>query len=349
MNAFSKFGTAALVASVLAPATLADGRNPGSVLVYPIHRSALVGTPGGPFFTVVSVTNSNVSPVSGATNVQFDYVNTVANPLDSQLPLDCFLVDRVEMLTPADTLSVLTNCHNAAGGQEGYLVVTAQNPSFFKTAWSFNHLLGSELVVTSLGGVYSINAIPFSALAAQGLATDDVANGGDGDGQLDFDGNEYEGIPDTLYIDSFIALAGSSLTLINMTGGTQFTALVKFDIFNDNEFPLSATKTFRCWFEEPLEDVSLVFQEGFLSNNTPNDPIELDTDCDNDDNLETGWAIINGIVANSSVESIPNPALLGAITAGPASGIDGGRLLWESAAKQFNGDFLKFGSNDPEF
>lgn len=345
MNAFAKLGTAALVASVLAPAALADGRNPGSVLIYPIHRSGLFNGSEVPsnFFTVVSVTNSNVSPVSGATNVQFDYVNTIENPLDSQLPLDCFVVDRVENLTPADTLSVLTSCHNAAGGQEGYLVVTAQNPSLFKTAWSFNYLMGSELVVTSLGGVYSINAIPFEAKAAQGDPTDT-----DGDGQLDFDDVEYEGVPETLYIDSFIALGKSSLTLLNLTGGTQFTALVKFDIFNDNEFPLSATKTFRCWFEEKLEDVSLVFQESFLANNTPNDPIELDTNCNNDDNLETGWAIINGIVANSNVESIPNPALLGAITAGPANGIDGGRLLWESAAKQFNGDFLKFGTNDPE-
>jgi len=38
-----------------------------------------------------------------------------------------------------------------------------------------------------------------------------------------------------------------------------------------------------------------------------------------------------------------------AIGAGPDLLFDGGRLLWESAGKRFNGDFLKFGSNDPEY
>ncbi len=342
MKSLARVSAALLTAATLSPAVLADGRQPGSVLVYPIHRSNL--DTGAQFFTVVSVTNSNTDPVGGSTNVMYEYVNTIPNPDDSQLPLGCFVVDRVEVLTPADTLSVLTNCHNAAGGLEGYLVVTAQSPSLFKSAWSFNHLLGSELVVTSLGAVYSINAIPFASPVGEKLATDL-----DLDGQLDFDGNEYEGIPDRLYIDSFVAVASSSLTLINMTGGVNHIAAVKFDIFNDNEFPLSATKIFRCWFEERLQDVSLVFSEGFLANNTPNDPQELDINCDNLDDLETGWAIIQGMTASSSVETIPDPALLGSITAGPANAIDGGRLLWESADKQFNGDFLKFGTDDPEF
>ncbi len=329
---------------LLATVGHADVLTPGSALVYPIHRSGK-GSFLQPFFTVISVTNTNVNPVAGSTNVQFDYVNTVRNPIDSKLPLDCFVVDRVEVLTPADTLSVLTRCHNAADDLEGYVVVTAQNPSLFKSAWSFNHLVGSEFVINSQGGIYSLNAIPFSAIADQGMPTD-----ADMDGQLDFDGVEYEEVPDKLYLDVFLAVEKSSLTLLNLTGGTQFTALVKFDIFNDNEFPLSATVAFRCWMEEKLSDISLVFDDHFLHNNTPNDPVELDIDCDNEDELETGWAIIDGIVANSSVESIPDPALLGAVTAGPALLIfSGGRTLWGSEETQDNGDFLKFGTNDPEF
>jgi hypothetical protein len=325
---------------------MADGREPGSLLVYPIHRS---GAPFGSqaWFTVASVTNSNLDlslgmggRKGGDTTVQFEYVNIVPNPTNSFMPLNCFVVDRTEFLTPADTLSVLTSCHNAAGNQEGYLVVYATNPDRFKTAWSFNYLLGSEMVITELGGLYSLNAIPFNALGAAKMATDLNFNN-----QRDFDGMEYEGVADELYIDNFLAISGSSLTLINLTGGVNYTATVRFDVWNDNEFPLSAIINFKCWFEEPLETVSLVFQEAFLRGNTPNDPTELDINCDGIGDFETGWARVTGIVATSSASSIMDPALLGAVTAGPESRFfDGGHELWESSAKQLNGSFLGFGN-----
>jgi hypothetical protein len=348
MRLFTSLSAAALIATAMAPATMADGRNPGSALVYPIHRS------GNNFFSVMCVSNTNTTPagfgqVGGTINAVYNYVNTIPNPLDPQLPLDCYIVDRVETLSPADTLCVLSRCHNAATA-EGYLVIYAGDPltDDGKTAVEWDYLVGSELVLTALGGVYSINAIPFNSEVAGDKTPTDL----DGDEQLDFDGAEYEGIADTLIIDSFVAIAGSSLTLINLSGGTQFTAVAKFDIWNDNEKPLSATKLFRCWFEEPLQNVSSVFSEFYLANNVPNDPDEMDLNCDGVGDLETGWAFINGLTASSPVESIQNPAFLGAITAGPAAGsggaIDGGRLLWESADKQLNGDFLKFGTDDPE-
>lgn len=349
MKVFAKLSVVALAAAAFAPLSFADGRTPGSVLIYPIHRSGDSPSDGDSsiYFTVVSVTNTNLVPVFGgipSTNVQYEYVNTVYNPDFPLKPLHCFVVDRVEALTPADTLSVLTSCHNAADGQEGYLVITAQDPSLFKTAWSFNHLVGSEMVVTSLGGVYGLNAIPFASPQPEAAATDL-----DGDGELDFDGAEYEGVPDVLYIDAFKAIEGSSLSLINLTGGTQFQANVRFDIWNDNEFPLSAVVGFKCWFEEELTTVSTVFDGDYLYQNTPHDDSELDIfGCDGVGDVETGWAMITGINASSSVESIPDPALLGAITAGGEEFFDGGRLLWESVDKQFNGDFLKFGTDDPE-
>ncbi|HKD99416.1 MAG TPA: hypothetical protein VKE69_00280, partial [Planctomycetota bacterium] len=161
---------------------------------------------------------------------------------------------------------------------------------------------------------------------------------------------EYEGVPDVLFIDSFIAVANSSLTLLNLTGSVNHTVFVKFDVWNDNEYPMSATKQFRCWFEETLADVAPLFQDSFLRNNTPNDPSELDINCDNLNDFETGWARIDGIVASCGAESIPDPALLGALSAGPAGpSIEGGRLLWESKEKQYNGDFPKFFCDDPEY
>ena len=349
MNVIAKFSAVALAAAALAPTSFANGRHPGSALVYPVQYSGFDANTSGQFFwTIACVTNSNLTPAfgvnnGGSTNVQYDYVNTVFDPQKPLKPQHCFVNDRVEFLSPADTFCVLTNCHNASQ-ESGYLVVHAQDPSKFKTAWSHDYLMGSEMVVTGIGGMYAINAIAFSSPLPDGAETDL-----DGDHQLDFDGAEYQGIADTLYIDSFLAVSNSSLTLINLTGGVDFTATVKFDIWNDNEFPLSATVAFKCWFNQPLEVVSQVFSEDYLRNNTPNDPSELDISCNGVGEFETGWAKIKGLVASSTSESIPDPALLGAITSGPEFVFDGGRLLWESENKQLNGDFLKFGTDDPEF
>ena len=338
----ASFFASALLTVALAPAAIADGLNPGSALVYPFHRSQ-TGDNGSMYFTVISITNTNVNPISGSTGVHYEYVNVVpdqgpnANP---HKPLHCNVVNRIETLTPADTTSVLTSCHNASIGEEGYLVVSALDPNQFDSPWSFNHLIGSEVVVTG-SIVYTLNAIPFKAIAEEGEATD-----ADQDGQLDFDDVEYEGIANTLYLDSFVADSLSSLILINMTGGFKHTANVAFDVWNDNEFPLSATLAFNCWTEGLLTDISLVFDQQFLANNTPNAEGELDSDCDGYGDYETGWARIRGLNASSSVESIADPALLGA-TADGLLGM-GGRRLWESEDKQLNGDFYKTGTDDPE-
>jgi hypothetical protein len=353
IRTLTKFLVPGLAALTLAPAVFADGRTPGSVLVYPIHRSSFgpIGTPGAavPHFTIISVTNTDLLPMTpnnglgGSTNIHWEYVNVT--PGSTHTTNSCQVVDTVEFLTPADTRSVLTNCHNATSGQEGYLVISAQDPNAFSTAWSHNYLIGSELVLGGTGGMYSLNAIPFDAIAGEGAATDS-----DMDGQLDFDNVEYEPIADNLYLDVFYAVSGSSITLINMTGGFNHTANVNFDVWNDNEQALSATLAFNCWIEEPLDQISVVFNGAFLATNTLHDATELDVfGCDMVGDVETGWARVRGANASSSVESIPNPALLGAITAGPAGpNIDGGHLLWESKTTQTNGDFFKTGTDDPE-
>ena len=354
MKSLAKMTAVALMAALFASTSNADGRTPGSVLVYPVQRSLggafPVQTP--PQFTILNVTNTNLTPavgvsIGGSTNIMFEYVNVMYDPLpfaNRLKPAMCWIVDIVEFLTPADTYSVLTQCHNNGTGQEGYVVVTAQDPALFKSAWSFNYLIGSELVITPAGGVYQIDALPFDSLQAEGAATDV-----DGDSQLDFDGIEYEGIADELYIDSVLAVTSNSLALINLTGGTEFYATIKFDAWNNDEYPMSCTKQFKCWFEVPLFALDTIFTPGYLFNNTPSALDELDINCDGIADLDTFWARIRGIVASSSVESIPDPAILGALTSGRVAGFEGGKSLWESPAKQFNGDFLKFGTDDPEF
>lgn len=341
--------SAAALAATCAPAAFADGVKHGSVLIYPVQRSGdderkADGKNGDDFVTIVNVTNCNLTPQTptsfgGSTNVHYQYVNTVYNEKNPFQPLACTIFNRTEFLTPADTLSVLTTCHNAfsGDGQQGYLVVSAQDPGKFQVEWSFNHLLGSELVINGSGGMYRMNAIPFDAKPLEGLATDL-----NGNKELDFDDNEYEGIPEVLYLDSFLAVSDSRLALLNLTGGADALAVVQILAWNDNEFPLSATVIFKCWFDQRLKNVNPLFDDDFLADNTPEDESELDVTCDNDDDYETGWAIIDGIVANSPfVAPKANPALLGAITAGPECLVDGGDRLWESAAKQTNGIFLE--------
>lgn len=334
---------ATLCMATLVSDVMAGGREPGSLLIYPIHRSGTTAAviPGQAFFSVLSVTNTNLTPstilsLGGSTNVHFNYVNVARNPFNQFRPYGCSIFDRVEALTPADTMSVLTGCHNATfGDQEGYVVVYAENPTLFQTPWSHNHLLGNELVVASSGITYSVEAIALKSPVAAGQPTDLNSNQ-----SRDFDGAEYEQLADRLYISSFIAIQDSALTLINFTGTDQDVNRVLFSVWNDYEFPLSATLDFNCWFEARLSSISTLFSESFLQS-TPNDPDDLDLSCDGYDDIETGWAIIQslGVRNPGGVLISPDGALAGAITTGVGSAINGGRLLGESVAKQANGSF----------
>ena len=315
----------------------ADGRHPGSVLVFPIHRS-------GPIFvTVVSVTNVNDLPMTptalgGATRVHYEYVNTVYDPAQPTVPAACSVFDRFELLTPADTLSTLTSCHDAVvGGQQGFLVVSAHDPAQFDVPWDFDWLVGSEYVVNAAGGMYSVEAVPLRGLPGAGLPTDL-----DADGQLDFDGLEYEGLPDVLFVDSFMAMACSRLTLVNLTGGCAARNLLRFEIFNDAGYPLSTTLVMGRWFDLPLYDLSPLFHADFLANATPDDPTELDLHCRNKGNVEMGWVAIDslGVFLPGGALLADDGALLGVITSGITLWSDGGHLLGESDALQFNGVML---------
>jgi hypothetical protein len=330
----SSLFAAALVGSMLVSNAMADGRKAGSVLLFPVHRS-------GNAFTVLSVTNINLVPQTrvsfgGSTNVHYQYVNVTPNRVNPFRPLNCLIYDRVEFLTPADTLSVLTACHNATFGlQEGYVVVNAEDPTLFRTPWSHNYLIGSELVISGSGVIYSTEAIPLSSPVNEHLPTDLNSNR-----RLDFDGLEYEKLSDILYIDSFIALSGSQLSLTNLTGDQQDINTIYLSVWNDNEFPMSATIEFNCWFDQPLVNVSPLFDDDFLRR-SPQDPRELDLNCDGRGDLETGWASIESLGVRNPGGAVisADGAVIGSITVGSNRAIDGGRLLWESRELQNNGSF----------
>jgi hypothetical protein len=327
-----RFAALALAVCALSAPSAADGRNPGSVLFYVVHRS------GPAWFTIVSVTNTNTlkaSPNSfgGTTDVHYQYVNATkgTHPLR---PADCNITNRVERLTPADTLSVLTTCHNAfhPGGQEGYLVISAVDP-IQGEPWCFDYLVGSEFVVNASGTTYTIEAIPFEH------ANKGPNGGGEGgaNGILYFDGVDYEAAPEHLIIPSFLALDGSHLALINLTGSLQDLNKVKITLYNDNEFLLSDTFEFNCWFDQRMTTVSQIFSAKFLKS-TPNDPAELDITCSGSGRVETGWAFLDSIgVKTPGGEFIDSDGvILGSMTVIDTQ-LDGGNLLWESCERQTNG------------
>jgi len=325
-----------LVASTLVHDAHAGGREPGSLLLFPVHRS------GGGLFTVVSVTNTSTTPATigslgGTTNAHFYYTNVTPNPLDPFRPLACSVFDRVEPLTPADTFSVLTECHDLGVGltQQGYLVVVAEDPSEINRPWSHDHLLGSALVLSATGFAYTLEAIALRSPAPPGAATDI-----DNDQQRDCDGIEYDLLPDRLYLDSFLGVANAQLVLVNLTGDVMDLNTVLFSVWNDYEVPLSASIVFRCWFEAPLTRISPLFDPLFLAG-VPNDIDELDSDCDGVGDLETGWVVIQstGVRTPAGVLVAADGALMGALTSGTSSIGDPRRHLGESKTKQANGAF----------
>jgi hypothetical protein len=338
MKALTFLATAAVATGALATDALADGRNPGSVLVYPIHRSGGDAVAGF-WFTILCVTNINTAPQTpisfgGSTNVHFNYVNVTPNPADPFKPLNCVIFDRIEFLTPADTLCVLTSCHNAFGGlgQEGYVFVSAENPNLPPgNAWDHDYLIGSELVLAASGVSYMLDAIPFNALVPAPATPPGIP--------IRLDGATYEGVPNIHYAD-FVAAANSRLTMISLAQGSLCNQLY-FAVYNDNERPLSATLRFACWFDQPLTAVNPLFANSFLAR-LPNDPDELDINCDGLGDLETGWFAVDStglFYANGQRFAGPGAndgAVLGAITAGPTSA-NGGRLLAESERKQTDG------------
>mgnify|MGYP003572076724 CR=1 FL=1 len=340
----------ALAGAMLTPDLSAGGREPGSLLMYPVQMSGMYA------FTIVNVTNTNLLPANpislgGSTNVKFEYVNVQRNEDDRFCPNGCIIFDKVEVLTPADTLSVLTGCHNADGflpsyndgdslpdhfGAEGYLVITAQNPAGINEAWSHNYLIGSELVLTATGISYSINAIPFHSPIAEGSPTDVSPQ----NYLRDFNGAEYEMVADRMYIDSFLGVSESYLACVNLTGHPSDTNTLHFSIWNDNERPMSITRPFKCWFNQRLSRISNLFSYAYLAF-TDNDPRELDVTCDRNGDLETGWAIIDsiGVRATGGTPVAPDGAFIGCVSAGYESVLSGGRLLWESVERQPNGSF----------
>lgn len=279
---------AGFAGSVLA----SDGRNAGSLLLYPEfdNRDGVV--------TVLTLTNVDVDETSDDIDVEFIYIGKYnLNGAD----IGCLEFNRTETLTPADTITLITNFHNPQQ-EQGYVYAFAKDTTTGLPT-THNYLTGNVMTVEGLTAFeYSVNPVSYIGVPAAG--TTDL----DGDGFLDMNGCEYGANPAEILIPRFLGQGGafdSELILIGLSGGTAFDTTIDFLIFNDNEEIFSSEHTFRCWERTHLLDISGIFHNSFLRDWTNNDPLELI----GAPSIETGWIHIEGAQANSANTSIADPSV----------------------------------------
>jgi hypothetical protein len=282
-------GLTALAGVAFASSAMADGRNPGSLLLYPEfdNRDGTV--------TVLTVTNTAVDV--GDVEVEFVYIGVEGQ---DGYQIDCEEFNRTEVFTDNDTLTLITNFHNPQQ-EQGFVYVFARdgvdNPIVH------NWLIGNVMTVAGLEAFeYSVNPVAY-----EGFAGD--ANG---NGLRDLDGQEYEESADEILVPRFLGQGGmfnSELILIGLTGGARFETTVDFLIYNDNEEVFSSEYTFECWERVELLQISGIFDNNFLQNFTNHDPQELLGAPD----IETGWFRMTGALASSPTTSLANPAVYGVL------------------------------------
>ncbi len=264
----------------------AGGQKPGSLLVYPKYTNS------DATITVLTVTNTSRTE---SVRAHFLYINGET----------CQENNALELLTPNDTVSLITGSHSPDTGA-GYVYVYARGKSN-PAPITFNHLAGSSLILDGMtGSSYGMQPIVFDGMTKPGTSTDL-----DTDGVRDLDGLEYSQAPDETVIPRFFGQNGmgginSELVLVNLTGGRAFTTSINFLIYNDNEEAFSGEHSFYCWDSIPLTAISGATDHTFLQTFTNQDPGEVI----GLPQLEAGWIRFDGGTASSVASSISDPAVL---------------------------------------
>jgi hypothetical protein len=281
----------AAASTMLGAVSQAGVPGPGSLLVFPRWDN----TPGA--VTLLTVTNTNQDQINGAVDVEFDYIDG----------LTCQEFNRTRTLTPADEITVATFIDNP-NALQGYVYVFAKNHVTGK-AIKFDWLIGTSVIITShVGSAFEVAPFVFKAASSlvEGGITDLNNNG-----LRDFNGLEYELLPDVLEFPSFFGINPAftdEIILLDLTGGGQFTTVVDFLVFNDNEEVFSAQYSFHCWVDINLGLISPLFTDAFLktTNHSTNEVAGLPNAP------ELGWFQVNGNTAMSSVTQFSDPAILAA-------------------------------------
>lgn len=297
INQFLLTGLAALG---MASTAMADGRNPGSLLLFPEFDNRTLNV------TLLTVTNTNsdftptgLNGFNGSVRVEFIYIGKYS-PGGNELT--CLEFNREHLLTPNDTITLLTSSHNP-GQEQGFVYAFAKNPVTGQ-AIVFNHLIGNVITLNGLFSLdYSMNPVSFLGIGSGAGTPTDV----DGDGRRDLDGVEYENVTDEIYIPRFLGQGGSfasELILVGLAGGRAFDTIVNFLIYNDNEEVFSAQHLFRCWDRVSLGTINGAFNQSFLVNTNQNQQEIIGANT-----RESGWFRVFGATAFSTAEQIVDPAI----------------------------------------
>ncbi len=285
-------GLTAIAALGMVSEAMADGRNPGSLLLFPEFDNSMGCV------TVVTVTNTDAA--GGDVDVEFVYIGRYG-PDPHNYDIDCEEFNRTETLTANDTLTLLTDAHNPQH-EQGYLYVFARDG--VNSPIAHNYLIGSTLTVDGLDSFeYSINPVSYAG----------IDPGANNNGLRSLDGAQYEESAGEILVPRFLGqddkMFQSELILIGLSGGAAFDTTVDFLIYNDNEEGFSAEHTFYCWDRVYLGAISGIFDNDFLRDFTNQDPGEILGAPSH----ESGWFRMTGAQASSSSTTIANPAVYGVL------------------------------------
>ncbi len=260
-----------VVLANLSKPVFAQRGEPGSLLLMPEYDNR----PGT--LTLLTVTNTATDAYDIC--VRFFYISAE----------DCNHFTRDVVLTPRDTLSVLTNVHNP-NNDRGFVYIYACDIDHPDIPISHNYLVGTCMTLDGTGASqYSLDPFVFEAIWPD-VGSDDVR---------DFDGVEYEQAAGELLFPRFLGQNYDSpdteLILINLTGTREFTTEVALEVWNDNSDKLSDWYTFHCWDRVRLADVSEFFENEFLRAQTQHDADEILGET----GWESGWFSIDGQLAHT--------------------------------------------------
>ena len=300
---------------------IVGSRRPGSLLLYPEYdnRQGVVSL----------LTLTNTAPgtfLEDSVRVEFVYRGRYGFQGEE---LDCSETNVQPTFTFNDTLTVMTSIQNPNDAR-GFVYAFAKN-HLTNEPIVHNHLAGSMLIVNGFNTIeYSINPFSYLGVGKPGESTDK-----DGDPLRDLNGIEYSQSADEILIPRFLGQSPkleSELVLLNLSGGTAFSAVVDFLIYNDNEEVFSHEHEFQCWQKIPLAEISSVFTQEFLANESAQDPQEIGGAA----GLESGWFRMNGDIAQSFFGEVLDPAIVGFLVE-TVRGRSAADLPFESGC-QANGD-----------
>ena len=140
-------GLTALAGLGIGSQAMAEGRNPGSLLLYPEfdNRAGVV--------TVLTITNTD--GMGDDVDVEFVYIGR----FDDGGDVGCEEFNRVVTLTANDTLTLITNFHNPQH-EQGYLYAFARDG--VNSPITHNHLIGQVMTVDGLEAFeFAVNAVSY--------------------------------------------------------------------------------------------------------------------------------------------------------------------------------------------